>query len=407
MMDDFVSESESDYTSYWRDWVRIFVLPLFLFEFLGRKEPSTPNCGLCSQCSRGLLAQHGQWTIRLPRQDRLAVVHNNTSFGTTLGSILTDIMPLPRKRWGLLRGRPRKRRRLTHGRPKISQLINFVILQFISSRGNEYFCEIDEEYLTDRFNLTGLNTEVQYYQYALDLITDVFDVDCDDDMRESIEKAARHLYGLVHARYIVTTRGLAKMVRLSATSVSAWPVVFDKYEGADRLRKQLDKYKKADFGKCPRVNCASHPLLPMGLSDVPNLKPVKLWCARCEDMYNPKSSRHATIDGAYFGTSFHNILFQVYPSLVPTKSTERYVPKVYGFKVHAPAALIRWQEDKRDEMRRRLKRMEIEPGFKDDGDIEDEEEEEEDEDEEEAEFYQPGAAAEVPLTAPGGPDVMA
>ena len=64
----------------------------------------------------------------------------------------------------------------------------------------------------DRFNLTGLNTEVQYYQYALDLVTDVFDLDCDDDMREQIEKSARHLYGLVHARYIVTTRGLQKMV---------------------------------------------------------------------------------------------------------------------------------------------------------------------------------------------------
>ena len=87
-------------------------------------------------------------------------------------------------------------------------------MQFISSRGNEYFCEIDEDYLTDRFNLTGLNTDVQYYQYALDLVTDVFDLDCDDDMREQIEKSARHLYGLVHARYITTTRGLAKMVGL-------------------------------------------------------------------------------------------------------------------------------------------------------------------------------------------------
>ncbi len=34
-------------------------------------------------------------------------------------------------------------------------------------------------------------------------------------MREQIEKSARHLYGLVHARYIVTTRGLAKMVSIS------------------------------------------------------------------------------------------------------------------------------------------------------------------------------------------------
>jgi casein kinase II subunit beta len=48
-------------------------------------------------------------------------------------------------------------------------------------------------------------------------VTDVFDLDCDDEMRETIEKSARHLYGLVHARYIVTTRGLAKMVCIRTT----------------------------------------------------------------------------------------------------------------------------------------------------------------------------------------------
>merc|ERR1711977_4648 len=227
---------------------------------------------------------------------------------------------------------------------------------FISSRGNEYFCEIDEDYLTDRFNLTGLNTEVQYYQYALDLVTDVFDLDCDDEMRETIEKSARHLYGLVHARYIVTTRGLAKM---------------------------LDKYKKADFGKCPRVMCKSHPLLPMGQSDNPNVKAVKLYCAKCEDIYNPKSSRHSAIDGAYFGTSFHNIIFQVYPALIPAKSADRYIPRIYGFRVHAPATLIRWQDGQRDDMRKRLRKLEIESGFKDDEEeVEAEDSDDDDEDEE-------------------------
>ena len=201
-------------------------------------------------------------------------------------------------------------------------------VQFISSRGNEYFCEIDEEYLTDRFNLTGLNTEVHYYQHALDLITDVFDLDCEDDMRETIEKNARHLYGLVHARYIVTTRGLAKMV---------------------------EKYKKSDFGRCPRVLCEGQSLLPMSLTDNPGVKSVKLFCSRCEDIYNPKSSRHAAIDGAYFGTSFHNILFQVYPALVPQKSRRRYEPRVFGFRVHAAAALGRWQDEERRRMRLRLK----------------------------------------------------
>ena len=33
-----------------------------------------------------------------------------------------------------------------------------------------------------------------------------------DKAREQIEKAARHLYGLIHARFVITTRGLAKMV---------------------------------------------------------------------------------------------------------------------------------------------------------------------------------------------------
>ncbi|KAF1984763.1 hypothetical protein K402DRAFT_335915 [Aulographum hederae CBS 113979] len=207
---------------------------------------------------------------------------------------------------------------------------------FISSRGNEYFCEIDEDYLTDRFNLTGLNTEVQYYQYALDLVTDVFDLDCDDDMREQIEKSARHLYGLVHARYIVTTRGLSKM---------------------------LDKFKKGEFGKCPRVVCQSHPLLPMGQHDSPNISAVKLYCAKCEDLYNPKSSRHAAIDGAYFGTSFHSILFQVYPAMLPPKSSARYEPRVFGFKVHAAAALARWQEVKKEDMLLRLKDLAVETGF--------------------------------------------
>jgi casein kinase II subunit beta len=117
---------------------------------------------------------------------------------------------------------------------------------------------------------------------------------------------------------------------------------------------QLEKYKKCDFGRCPRVFCRSHPLLPIGLSDLPHTKSVKLYCAKCEDVYSPKSSRHASIDGAYFGTSFPHILFQVYPTLIPQKSNERYVPRCFGFKTHAIAALARWQEQKRDEQDKRL-----------------------------------------------------
>ncbi len=198
---------------------------------------------------------------------------------------------------------------------------------FLGTKGNEYFCEIDDEYIVDRFNLTGLNNEVQYYQYAVDLMTDQFDQDCDDDLREQIDKSARHLYGLIHARYIITTRGLAKM---------------------------LEKYKKYDFGRCPRVLCNNQALLPVGLTDTPRTKSVKLYCARCEDVYSPKSSRHVAIDGAYFGASFPHILFQVYPLLWPNKSQTLYEPRMFGFKVHEWAKLNRWRQGKREEQRKRL-----------------------------------------------------
>lgn len=66
--------------------------------------------------------------------------------------------------------------------------------------------------------------------------------------------------------------------------------------------------------------CNSQALLPVGLTDIPYEKSVKLYCGRCEDLYSPKSSRHGSIDGAYFGTTFPHLLFLVYPNLIPPKS---------------------------------------------------------------------------------------
>jgi len=250
---------------------------------------------------------------------------------------------------------------------------------FLSSKGNEYFCEVDEDFILDRFNLTGLNNEVANYPQALDLITDSLDDDIQDELRGSLDVQARLLYGLIHARWIVTARGLTKM---------------------------LDKYKRADFGRCPRVLCASQPLLPVGLTDIPYEKSVKLFCGRCEDLYSPKSSRHGSIDGAYFGTTFPHLLYLVYPTLIPAKDgdnptaavskdgatgdtrarrrvkdepevavaaegggegintasvaikAERYRPRIYGFQVNEIAKLQRWQEAVRDRQIARLEALE-------------------------------------------------
>lgn len=212
------------------------------------------------------------------------------------------------------------------------------------------------------------------------------DDDIQDELRGSLDVQARLLYGLIHARWIVTARGLSKMVWNDSSII---PI-------SDS--SQIDKYKRAEFGRCPRVMCLLQPLLPVGLTDIPYEKSVKLYCGRCEDLYSPKSSRHGSIDGAYFGTTFPHLLFLVYPTLIPPKSgptdigastasgsgtrdgenrirrrlreemdptlaegggenistanvalkAERYKPRIYGFQLNETAKLQRWQEAVRD-----------------------------------------------------------
>ena len=90
-------------------------------------------------------------------------------------------------------------------------------VQHITDRlGNEFFAEVEEDYIQDDFNLTGLNSMVPYYDLALDLILDA-DTDIDslaEDKQEIVETAAEVLYGLIHARYILTSKGMLYMVSI-------------------------------------------------------------------------------------------------------------------------------------------------------------------------------------------------
>ena len=182
------------------------------------------------------------------------------------------------------------------------------ITWFCNLKGNNFFCKIDEDYIQDDFNLTGLSALVPYYDYALDMMFDV-DIPIDnlnEDQQEMIETAAEVLYGLIHARFILTTRGMQRM---------------------------YEKFFNVDFGRCPRVYCQGQNVLPVGLSDTPRNFSVNLYCPRCQELYYPRSSKHANLDGAYFGTTFPHLFMLAHPELIPPKSQQAYVPRIYGFRI--------------------------------------------------------------------------
>jgi casein kinase II subunit beta len=190
-----------------------------------------------------------------------------------------------------------------------------------------------------------------------------------DEQHELVESAAETLYGLIHVRYILTSRGMNAM---------------------------YEKYKECDFGRCPRVLCNGQPCLPVGTCDIPRQSTVKIFCPQCQEIYQPRSKyqvyhhpnayhcmaaassavmvkcRHfrdcpslqeglamsnvtseatehhtfcskgacpaqANVDGAFFGTTFPHLLLMTYPGLRPHRPLERYVPRVFGFRLHASA----------------------------------------------------------------------
>ncbi|KAK1399942.1 Casein kinase II subunit beta [Heracleum sosnowskyi] len=129
------------------------------------------------------------------------------------------------------------------------------------------------------------------------------------EQHELVETAAEMLYGLIHVRYVLTTKGQAAM---------------------------MEKYKNAEFGRCPRVYCSGQPCLAVGESDIPRQSTVKIYCPKCEDIYYPRSRFQGNLDGAYFGTTFPHLFLMTYGNLKPQKTLQSYIPKVFGFKVHKP-----------------------------------------------------------------------
>ena len=71
-----------------------------------------------------------------------------------------------------------------------------------------------------------------------------------------------------------------------------------------------EKYLNGVYGVCPRILCNKQVCLPIGLSNETKYTRVKIFCPRCEEIYNPKQIL-ADMDVAYFGINFPQLFLLV------------------------------------------------------------------------------------------------
>ena len=200
---------------------------------------------------------------------------------------------------------------------------------FARLEGNEFLCEIDRDFITNKSNLIGIKCE----QYLDTLLSPDAPNDATSLTEEYLDtlQAVKEVYGKIHKRFIKTAKGLA-LIR--------------------------EKYLNGVYGTCPRILCDKQILLPIGLSEDEKFSRVKLYCPLCEEVYN---TRHQgfDIDGAYFGTSFPQAFLMAYPDLNPKlKEYKGYIPKLFGFRIFGKLGSKYYTKDKK-ELKEKKKKLNI------------------------------------------------
>ena len=186
---------------------------------------------------------------------------------------------------------------------------------FLSTPRGSIFVKIDEEYLANTFNFYGIRQKVPNFKICLELIRGpmIPKERRPPEWPEEIDDYGMCLYGLLHARYLLTAAG---------------------------QRRALEKYRKGEFPKCPRSFCDGVPGIPVGMSDEIGESNVKVYCPNCQDIYSVSDKRFTSMDGAFFGPSWCHLFVKRFPEIVPQEPPRKYVPRIFGFKVIPPDSYV-------------------------------------------------------------------
>jgi len=93
-----------------------------------------------------------------------------------------------------------------------------------------------------------------------------------------------------------------------------------------------EKFLNGVYGVCPRILCHKQTVLPYGISEDLKYSRVSIFCPSCQDIYKPRGNVHE-MDGGYFGPNFPLHFLFYFSDLNYFKKSQKFTPKLYGFKV--------------------------------------------------------------------------
>ena len=254
--------------------------------------------------------------------------------------------------------KPTQKQKTTRPSPIPNSSITPWVRNFVISRPADGLVPVPRDYLADNFNLVRLPPVVEHlatrkqeelqkkspnlehssgnssheqqhaqnqdsqplknhpyalYRQALDLI--LSHKEPEEKPSLIIQYAAEVLYGFIHARFVVSTRGLDTLRQILI------------------LHASNPDSRQPLFGRCPRIRCGGMPLLPCGLSDDYDLDSgnhnaesrAKRYCCNCRETFNCWESK---VDGSAWGTSACHLLLMIYgkEKLFPSHFAAPYKP---------------------------------------------------------------------------------
>ena len=210
---------------------------------------------------------------------------------------------------------------------------------FCKLKGNEYFVEVDEDFIKKEENLEGI--DVKNYIKVILSERKTKDFNLTQELLRDLQEI-RDVYGFIHKRFINTPEGLG-LIR--------------------------EKFINGIFGYCPRMLCNKQVMLPVGLSEDIRYSQVKVFCPLCQEVYKPrdifygysdkKIIKFDLPDGVFFGTSFPQSFLMHFPDLDPRINAPlKYIPKLYGFRIFGKYGSKYYSENK-EELKKNLLKFNI------------------------------------------------